>query len=171
MRRISCYSVFLAATVVAWTVSFAPSTWAVEFANVTVTDDAGNPQTGVPTVSIAAGQSTVANAGLQTEGFFVDAGAVAGEFPIRIGATAANDADNGVLLGYVSQNGRQYLDLTAAPETLFPTGSTVRDYSTTVTNTRGGAGGLLCALSLRWRPRGCRKTILPRRFVGQGIAR
>jgi len=115
---------------------------AVDLANIVVTLNGGNPLN-PPTVTIPVGQSTVANAGLGTEGFFIDAGTVLGEYPIRIGASAANDAAGGVLLGYVRENGRNVSD-PGGP--LYATSGTVRDGDPTSTNTRGGTGGLSLAV-------------------------
>ena len=64
---------------------------AVETANVTV-----GPLGGGPAVSIANGSAN----------FFLDNGAVDGEFPIRIGNSAADDFANGILLSSVTENGR-----------------------------------------------------------------
>lgn len=105
---------------------------AVDFANIDISF------AGIsfpPTVDIPAGQATVPNAALGTEGFFIDAGAVLGEYPIRIGASAADDAANGVLLGYVRENGR---DVSDPAERLYATSSTVADGDPTSANTRAG---------------------------------
>ena len=67
------------------------SSLAVETANVQV-----GPLGGGPTVSIL---DSSAN-------FFLDAGAVDGEFPVRIGADAADDFAGGILMTSVSENGR-----------------------------------------------------------------
>lgn len=93
----------------------AASAAAVEHATIAV-DGAG-----VPTVS---GGSA---------GFFLDPGQVTGEFPVRIGADASDDASGGVLLNSVSDLVR---------DGLYATGSTVRDSSSNSGNTRGLAGGL-----------------------------
>lgn len=113
---------------------------AVDYANIEVADNGVNPQTGLPTVTIPAGQATIA--GANSEGFFLDSGAVVGEIPIRIGASAANDADGGVLLNYVRENGRTYLDLESTSEILLASSSTVRDGSYTSQATRNVAGGI-----------------------------
>ena len=65
--------------------------------------------------------------------FFLDAGQATGEYPIRIGVSAADDAAGGILINAVSElvRGTQYA-----------TGSTVRDNSQNSSNTRGLAGGL-----------------------------
>src|SRR5688572_10423466 len=56
-----------AATIAGGTLAINASTvFAVDFANITATGD------GTPTLSIEAGQGTAANAGLGTEGFFVE---------------------------------------------------------------------------------------------------
>ncbi|MCA9237423.1 MAG: hypothetical protein KDA44_18240 [Planctomycetales bacterium] len=119
----------------------APFASAVDYANINITLNSGNP-TGPPTVTIPSGQGTVSNGALGTEGFFVDSGAVLGEYPVRVGATAADDAANGVLLSYVREIGRDVLDSIGGSETVFATSSTVRDGDTTSENTRGGSGGL-----------------------------
>ena len=131
---------FLAIAAISWIAGEA-NLAAVDFANITVADNAGDPVAGVPTVSIPTGQSTVANGGLGTEGFSIEGGAVVGEYPIRIGADASNDADNGVLIASVSEFGRQVTN-PSATEILFASVSTVGDGHTTSTNTRGLAGGL-----------------------------
>ena len=95
------------------------------------------PVGGTPSVSIPSGLSTTPNALLDTEGFYVDSGAVTGEFPVRIGASAANDASGGVLLGYVYENGR--ID---GSETIWSTSSVVTDTHPSSVNTRGISGGL-----------------------------
>ena len=71
---------------------------AVDFANITATGD------GTPTLSIDAGQGTVANAGLGTEGFFVEAATGEGIYPVRIGDSASDDFSSGVLLGSIREN-------------------------------------------------------------------
>lgn len=68
-----------------------------------------------------------------TAGFFLDAGQVTGEYPIRIGASAADDAAGGVLIGAVSQGARSGN---------YGSGGTVRDSSPNSNNTRGTAGAL-----------------------------
>lgn len=110
---------------------------AVDYANIVVTD--GTPShTATPTVTIPAGQGTVA--GPSSEGFFLDSTPFVGEVPIRIGASAAGDADEGILI------------ITAANTARFPVGSTagngitattsiVRDEDITSVNTRNVAGG------------------------------
>lgn len=110
---------------------------AVDYANIVVVD--GTPShMATPTVTIPAGQGTVA--GPSSEGFFLDSTPFVGEVPIRIGASAAGDADEGILI------------ITAANTARFPVGSTagngitattsiVRDEDITSVNTRDVAGG------------------------------
>lgn len=120
---------------------------AVDYANVTVTDGA-TPYVDPPTVSIPAGQGTVANAGQQTEGFFIDPGSVVGEVPIRIGASASDDAAGGVLIASVAEFGRAVPNPDPSrvdPEILYASASIVLDSHYTSTNTRGTAGGLAIA--------------------------
>ncbi|BBO30482.1 dockerin type I domain-containing protein [Lacipirellula parvula] len=75
-------------------VSVASMAQAIEMANVTA-DGAGtsNPVA----VSIASGQGT--------PNFFIESGAVTGQYPIRIGASATDDYTSGVLLTSVRENG------------------------------------------------------------------
>ncbi|MEO0529028.1 MAG: hypothetical protein AAF266_00475, partial [Planctomycetota bacterium] len=91
------------------------ATFALEHATVTV-DGAGTP-------SISHG----------SPGFFLDAGSATGEYPVRIGASAADDASGGVLVSAVSEivRGTQYA-----------TGSTIPDGNLLSSNTRATAGGL-----------------------------
>ncbi|CAN0371823.1 unnamed protein product, partial [Ectocarpus sp. 4 AP-2014] len=58
---------------------------------------------------------------------------VTGEYPIQIGADAADDAANGILISAVSELDR---------DGLYATGSTVADSSPNSSNTRGLNGGL-----------------------------
>jgi len=122
-------------------VLLAGTAMAVDFANINITLSGVNPLD-PPTVAITAGQATVANGPLGTEGFFLDPGTALGEYPIRIGASASNDAASGVLLGYVRENGRTVPDTLGGSETYYASSSTVRDGDLTATNTRGGTGGL-----------------------------
>jgi hypothetical protein len=115
----------------AMALSLASPVLAVDYANITVTD--GVPQeSGVPTVSVPAGQKTA--------GFNIDAGAVVGEYPIRIGASAADDAAGGVLISSVSEFEQRSTSL--AGERLYATTSVVADDDATSTNTRNASGGL-----------------------------
>jgi hypothetical protein len=116
-----------------------PMALAVDLANINVALDP-------PAASIPAGQSTLANAGLGTEGFFVDSGAVLGEYPVRIGASAANDAAGGVLLAYARETGRQVPNQFGGMETAYATTSTVSDNDPTSVNTRNLGGGLAVAV-------------------------
>jgi hypothetical protein len=103
---------------------------AVEYANIDVVDGAAPTNTTPPTVSIAGG----------TPGFFVDPGSVVGEIPIRIGASAADDANNGILIVSARETVRNPLD--GPPEGLSPSVSTVPDDDFTSGNTRNVSGGL-----------------------------
>jgi hypothetical protein len=88
----------------------------VEYANITV-DAAG-------TVSIPAGQSS--------PGFAITGNGATGILPVQIGASAADDAAGGVLVGAVSENARS-VDLTGGgTELLYATSSTMPN----------GSGGL-----------------------------
>ena len=103
---------------------------AVEYANIDMVD--GSPShTAAPTVSIPGGQSTA--------GFFVDPGSVVGEVPIRIGASAADDAAGGILFATVREWLRQPADSTIQ---LSASVSTVADADGTSQNTRDVNGGL-----------------------------
>lgn len=103
---------------------------AVEYANITMVD--GSPaHTAPPTASIPGGQGTA--------GFAIDSGSVVGEVPIRIGASAADDAAGGVLITSVAEFGRT---TDVVDEVLYATTSVVVDGDPTATNTRGGTGGL-----------------------------
>lgn len=68
-----------------------------------------------------------------TAGFFLDSGQTTGEYPIRIGPSAADDAAGGVLIGAVSQDVRNEN---------YGAGGAVRDSSPNSNNTRGTTGGL-----------------------------
>lgn len=68
-----------------------------------------------------------------TADFSLDTGKVTGEIPIRIGASASDDAANGVLINAVSELDRNGI---------YTTGSTVRDSSSNSTNSRGTSGAL-----------------------------
>lgn len=74
-----------------------------------------------------------------TSDFFLDAGSSTGEYPVRIGVSAADDAAGGVLINAVSELDRGGL---------YATGSTVRDNSQNSSNTRGTAGGLAISSTL-----------------------
>ena len=93
------------------------SSHAVEYANIDIADGA-DPINDAPTVTIPAGQKTA--------GFNVEAGATTGLFPVRIGASASDDAAGGVLLGYVQEIGRDQLDSLGGTETLYATSATSR---------------------------------------------
>ncbi|HEX6962682.1 MAG TPA: hypothetical protein VF175_12495 [Lacipirellula sp.] len=101
---------------------------AVEYANINVADGAVQ-QSDPPTVTIGQG----------TAGFFIDSGAVVGEYPIRIGASAADDAAGGVLITTVTEYGRT---TALANEVLYASTSVVADDDFTSTNTRNTSGGL-----------------------------
>lgn len=103
---------------------------AVDYANVVMTDGA-TPSSSPPTVTIPAGQGTA--------GFFIDAGSVVGEVPIRIGVSSSDDAAGGVLITSVAEFGRT---TTLADEVLYATTAVVVDGDPTSINTRGGTGGL-----------------------------
>jgi hypothetical protein len=111
---------------------------AVDYANIDVTDGAAPTNATPPTVSISAGQSTTA--GASSEGFFVDPGAVVGEIPIRIGASAANDAAGGILVVTPRETLRNPPDGPTAG--LAASVSTVADDDSTSENTRNVSGGL-----------------------------
>ena len=103
---------------------------AVEYANIDMVD--GSPShTAAPMVSIPGGQGTA--------GFFVDPGSVVGEVPIRIGASAADDAAGGILFATVREWLRQPADSTIQ---LSASVSTVADADGTSQNTRDLNGGL-----------------------------
>ncbi|WP_231954537.1 PEP-CTERM sorting domain-containing protein [Pirellulimonas nuda] len=75
-----------------------------------------------------------------TAGFFLDPGAVVGETPIRIGASAADDAAGGVLISSVAERGRP--DATHVTGVQFATAGTVSDDDPLSLNTRNVSGGL-----------------------------
>lgn len=68
-----------------------------------------------------------------TANFFLDPGQVTGEYPVRIGTDASDDAAGGALINAVSQNDR---------DDKYSIGSTVRDDSPNSANTRDLTGGL-----------------------------
>ncbi|TWT37773.1 hypothetical protein KOR34_27360 [Posidoniimonas corsicana] len=72
-----------------------------------------------------------------TSGFFLDSGAVTGEYPIRIGASAADDYTGGVLLTSVAETGRA-----DGARTQFTTSAGVTDDDLLSLNTRNTSGGL-----------------------------
>ncbi|MCA9187774.1 MAG: hypothetical protein R3E01_32360 [Pirellulaceae bacterium] len=116
---------------------------AVDLANITVS---GEPNGGnIPVASIMTDQSTVSNTALGTEGFFVDAGSVIGEYPIRIGDSAANDAVGGVLISQIAETGRQIATPLGGVETVYGTAAIVADDSGQSLNTRNVSGGLAIA--------------------------
>lgn len=88
---------------------------------------------GVEHATIAVDGSGVPTKTGGTAGFFLDAGQTTGEYPIRIGASAADDAAGGVLIGAVSQGARN---------SNYGSGGTVRDSSPNSNNSRGTAGAL-----------------------------
>lgn len=94
-----------------------------------------------PNAVIPSGLSTVANESLQTAGFFLDGPVVRGEIPIRIGEDASDDADGGVLISTVYENGR-FLD---AVEDIYSMPAVVRDSSDQSLSGRGLDGGLALA--------------------------
>ena len=103
---------------------------AVEYANIDVVD--GSPSnTAPPTATIPAGQGTA--------GFFIDAGAVPGEIPVRIGAIAADDAAGGILITSVREILRQPAEAT---QSLSVSPSIVWDDDATSENTRNVSGGM-----------------------------
>ncbi|MEM8681362.1 MAG: hypothetical protein AAGF97_18605, partial [Planctomycetota bacterium] len=107
------------ATGMCW-VALLPSAQAVETANVTV-----GPLAGVPTVTLDNGSAN----------FFLDSGAVDGQFPIRIGNSAADDVMGGILLSSVTENGRD-----VSGETIFAAGNVVPNSSSQSVGS-GTAGG------------------------------
>lgn len=109
---------------------------AIDYANITVVDGT-TPHIDPPMATINAGEGTTA--GGAAEGFFIDAGATVGEIPIRIGASAADDAAGGILLVSVSELWRTPISSSAA---IAASSSTVRDDDPTSTNTRNASGGL-----------------------------
>jgi hypothetical protein len=118
---------------------------AVEYANIDMVDGPAPTYTSLPTVSIPAGQ--------QTANFFIDAGSTVGEVPIRIGASAADDASGGILIVTARETVRIPVDGPVAGPTstnpppgtplgLQPSVSTVPDDDPTSVNTRNASGGL-----------------------------
>ncbi|MCC6491615.1 MAG: hypothetical protein IT424_01190 [Pirellulales bacterium] len=105
---------------------------AVEYANINVANGAPE-QSGAPIVTIPAGQKTA--------DFFFDPGAVVGEYPIRIGVSAADDVAGGILIPAVRETGRAVTNPNG-PETLYASASIVGDADPTSNNTRNAAGGL-----------------------------
>ena len=97
------------------------SLFAVETANITV-----GPLGGGPTVTINNGSAN----------FFVDPGSVDGEFPIRIGPSAADDFASGILMASTSEDGRL-----VSGERIFATANVVLDDSTQSLATRNQSGG------------------------------
>ena len=120
-------------TATALLLSFPLAASAVDFASVEVMG-----MLDAPSAAISAGQATSANATLGTEGFFIDTGVVRGEFPIRIGDGASDDAAGGVLISSVYENGRELEDF----ELVFATPGIVADASSQSVSGRGTAGGL-----------------------------
>ena len=117
------------------------SAYAVETANVQV-----GPIGGSPTVTIT---DSSAN-------FFLDTGAVTGEFPVRIGTDASDDVLGGVMMTSVTENGRIVSD----GEIVYATANTVPNSSTqsvgagtaggySISTRRAGIGPIV--RSRRWR--------------------
>jgi hypothetical protein len=112
----------------------AGSSRAVEYANIDVADGAAPTNTTPPTVSIPAGQGTA--------GFNIDAGSVVGEIPIRIGASATDDAAGGILVAAPRETRRTAVDYGAGATGLFPSVATVFDNDVSSENTRNVSGGV-----------------------------
>lgn len=97
-------------------------------------------------LAIEHGMITVDAAGVATKtggtsGFFLDAGAVPGEYPIRIGADASDDVAGGVLLSSVAEIGRIDPNRVGNTQLQFSNGGTVIDADPLSLNTRSPAGG------------------------------
>jgi len=97
---------------------------AVENANIEV-DGSGN-------VTIPTGQST--------SGFSVTGNGATGVIPIQIGPSGTDDAANGILIGSVSEMGRDVLNSTGGTERLWASSSTVRDPSGSLSLATNKAG-------------------------------
>ena len=81
-NRLTLVLLYLAAGVFGATTAVA-----VEYANIDVADDVSDPKGDNVTVTIPSGQST--------SGFFLEPGADNGDYPIRIGTVATDDAAGG----------------------------------------------------------------------------
>lgn len=80
---------------------------AVEFANITVD--------GTGTATLPSGQST--------GDFHLQGSGATGQIPVRIGASAADDAAGGILIPSVSENGRSVATSVGGSETIYATAS------------------------------------------------